>query len=108
MSKVAIIGDKTSVLGFTALGLDAYPVVDMKEARDIWLRIKDRDYGVLFVTEPVYLEIKDLLAEVAEELKPAMVVIPPTTGGVGLGLQRLRRIVEKAVGVDILAKEEEE
>ncbi|MDI6689831.1 MAG: V-type ATP synthase subunit F [Actinomycetota bacterium] len=108
MSKVAIIGDKTSVLGFTALGLDAYPVVDMKEARDIWLRIKDRDYGVLFVTEPVYLEIKDLLAEVAEELKPAVVVIPPTTGGVGLGLQRLRRIVEKAVGVDILAKEEEE
>ncbi len=108
MSKVAIIGDKTSVLGFTALGLDAYPVVDMKEARDIWSRIKDLDYGVIFLTEPVYWEIKDLLIEVAEELAPAVLIIPPTTGGVGLGLQRLRRIVEKAVGVDILAKEEEE
>jgi len=47
-----------------------------------------------------------LLTEVAEKLKPAIVVIPPTTGGVGLGLQRLKGIVEKAVGVDILAKEE--
>ncbi|HAW60584.1 MAG TPA: V-type ATP synthase subunit F, partial [Actinobacteria bacterium] len=45
-------------------------------------------------------------SEVSRNLTPAVVVIPPTTGSTGLGMQRLKKIVEKAVGVDILSKEQ--
>ena len=105
MSKIAFIGDKTSVLGFQALGFDAYPVVDPQESRNIWSEIKEENYTVIMVTEEVYKEIDDLISEVAESFTPAVLIIPPAKGGKGLGFQRMKKIVEKAVGMDILSEE---
>lgn len=105
MSEIAILGDRTSVLGFKALGLDAYPV-SKGQAKDIWPDLIKGDYSVIFVTEEVHEEIKELISEVSQNLTPAVVVIPPTTGSTGLGMQRLKKIVEKAVGVDILSREQ--
>lgn len=106
MSKVAIIGDKTSVLGFKALGLDTYPVVKPEDARDIWPQIKEREYGVIFVTEPVYIVMEDLFQEVAEQIAPAVTILPATTGGTGIGMKRIKKIIERAVGADILSEKE--
>ncbi|HDP70199.1 MAG TPA: V-type ATP synthase subunit F [Actinobacteria bacterium] len=105
MSKIAFIGDKTSVLGFQALGFDAYPVVDPQESRNVWSEIKEENYTVIMVTEEVYKEIDDLISEVAESFTPAVLIIPPAKGGKGLGFQRMKKIVEKAVGMDILSEE---
>ncbi len=105
MSKVALIGDKTSVLGFQALGFDSYPVVELREAREVWLKIKEKDYTVIVATEEVYREIDDLIAELAERFTPAVLIIPPAKGGKNLGFQRMKKIVEKAVGMDILSEE---
>ena len=107
MSKVAIVGDKTSVLGFKALGLDAYPLVRAEDGRGIWDQIREQDYGVIFVTEPVYEVMEDLLKEVAEQVSPAVVVIPATTGGTGFGMEKIRKIIERAVGADILSAQKE-
>ncbi len=107
MSKVAIIGDKTSVLGFKALGLDAYPLVRSEDGRAIWDQIREQDYGVIFVTEPVYGVMEDLFEEVVEQVSPAVVVIPATTGGTGFGMEKIRKIIERAVGADILSAQKE-
>jgi len=107
MSKVAIVGDKTSVLGFKALGLDAYPLVRAEDGLDIWDQIREQDYGVIFVTEPVYEVMEDLFKEVAEQVSPAVVVIPATTGGTGFGMEKIRKIIERAVGADILSAQKE-
>jgi len=106
MSKVAIIGDKTSILGFKALGLDTYPVVRPEDARDVWPQIREQDYGVIFVTEPVYKVMEDLFQEVAEQIAPAITVLPATTGGTGIGMERIKKIIERAVGADILSEKE--
>ena len=105
MSKVAMIGDKTSVLGFQALGFDAYPVIELHEAQDVWLKIKDGNYTVIIVTVEVYREIDDLITEFAESFTPVVLIIPPAKGGKGVGFQRMKKIVEKAVGMDILSEE---
>ncbi|MDO8886284.1 V-type ATP synthase subunit F [Candidatus Oleimmundimicrobium sp.] len=105
MSKVALIGDKTSVLGFQALGFDAYPVTEPREARNIWSEVKDSNYTVIMVTEEIYREIEDLLIEFADKFTPAVLIIPPAKGGQGVGFQRMKKIVEKAVGMDILSEE---
>ena len=34
MVKIGVIGDRDSIYGFAALGLDIYPVEDAKEAGD--------------------------------------------------------------------------
>lgn len=107
MPKAAIIGDKTSVLGFKALGLDSYALIKPEDGRDIWPKIKEQGYSVIFITEPVYEAMEDLLKEVSGQIKPAVTIIPAVAGGKGLGMEKIRRIVEKAVGVDIFGKSED-
>ncbi len=107
MSKVAVMGDKTSVLGFKALGVDTYPLERPEDGRSIWPEIKEQDYGVIFVTEPVYQVMEDLFGEVSEKIAPAVTIIPSTTGATGLGMERIRKTIEKAVGADILTEKEE-
>ncbi|RJQ55544.1 MAG: V-type ATP synthase subunit F [Actinobacteria bacterium] len=108
MSKVAVVGDKTSVLGFRGLGFDTYVVEEPEEARSMWPQVLEKDYDVIFVTEDIYEKIPDLVFELAEEARPAVSVIPPATGSTGAGGEKIRRIVEKAIGSDVLIREEEE
>ncbi len=105
MSKTAVIGDRTSVLGFQALGFEAYPVSEPKEARDLWPDIMAKDYTIIMVTEEVYHEIEDLACECGNQFTPAVLIIPPAKGGEGLGFERIKKIVEKAIGIDIFSEE---
>jgi V/A-type H+-transporting ATPase subunit F len=107
MSKVAVMGDKTSVLGFKALGVDTYPLERPEDGREMWSQISEQDYGIIFVTEPVYRVMEDIFVEVSEEIAPAITIIPATTGATGLGMERIRKTIEKAVGADILSEKEE-
>lgn len=104
MSKVAIIGDKTSVLGFKALGLDVYALETPEEGRRIWPRIKEQDYAVVFITESFYEAMEDLIKEITQQIKPSVTVIPAAAGRTGLGMNKIRKIVETAVGADVLGK----
>ena len=51
MYKIAIVGDKDSVLAFKILGVDVYISLDAQEARKIIDRISKEGYGIIFVTE---------------------------------------------------------
>ncbi len=107
MSKIAVVGDRTSVLGFRGLGFDTYDVDEPAKAREVWPDILSKEYDVVFVTEDVYAAIPDLVFELAEKPRPAVTVIPPATGSTGAGGEKIRKIVEKAVGSDVLIREEE-
>lgn len=106
MSRIAAIGDKTSVLGFKALGLDTYALTKMEEAQEVWQKLQERDYSVVFVTEQVYQQIEKEV-ETITALTPVVVIIPRTTGSIGLAKARMKKIVERAVGVDIMFQEGE-
>lgn len=106
MDKVAIVGDKVTALGFKALGLNAYSVSRPEEVREIWSQILADNYAVIFVTEQVYLQIKDLLPAIDQKETPVVLIIPEAAGGTKLGRERIKKTVEKAIGVDILTKEE--
>lgn len=102
MYKIGVIGDYDSICGFSALGLDTYPVSDVQEAAKQLRRLAEGEYGVLFVTEPL---LEAMPAEVERyRLKqlPAIVPIPHSGGTTGYGVRNVRRFVEQAVGSDIL------
>lgn len=107
MSKIAVIGDKTSVLGYRGLGLDTFDVADAEAARELWPTVLAEAYDVVFVTEDIYAGIIDLVDEVSEQATPAVSIIPPAGGGTGVGGEKIRRVIEKAVGTDVLIREEE-
>ena len=80
MYKIAVVGDRDSVLGFQALA-----------------------YAIIYLTEQLGTQLKDLLAQYEKELAPAVILIPGKEGSLGIGMQKITETVERAVGADILA-----
>jgi vacuolar-type H+-ATPase subunit F/Vma7 len=99
--KVAIVGDTTSVAGFGPLGVAAFPAEDPAAARDLWPRLSGGEYGIVFVTEPVYAAIADLAAEVADSAVPAVTVIPGAGSPGGVGREKLDRAIVRALGTTV-------
>jgi len=102
MHKVAMVGDRVSVQGFKALGLDVFPLDDINTARQVWNRINLKDYGLIIVTESVFERVKDLAEGLKEGLKPIVLVVPSTTGAVGVIEKEMRNMMKKAIGTDIM------
>ena len=105
--RIAIVGDATSVSGFRPLGFAVFPVERAEEARELWAELAGGEYGVVFVTEPVYAAIADLTAEVADRPVPAVTVIPSAGSAGGVGAAKLDRAIERALGTTVPIREEE-
>ena len=101
MYKIAVLGDRDSVLGFKALGLDTYFVETTDEARHTLHRLAKEDYAIIYVTEQLAANLSADIARYKTEVTPAVILIPGKTGSLGLGAQALQSAVERAVGADI-------
>ncbi len=103
MYKAAVIGDRDSILGFKALGIDVYDEkhIDLNEV------IKDLavdNYAVVFITEDVLFRAEDAIKRYSDTPLPAIIPIPSNKGSKGLGMENIRKAAEKAIGADILFK----
>lgn len=106
MSKIGIIGDADSVLGFKVFGLDAFACNNKEEAASTLHDIVKQDYGIIYITERFYKEISKEIAKYEELRIPAIVPIPGIDGSYGMGIKNVKKSVEKAVGADILFGDE--
>jgi V/A-type H+-transporting ATPase subunit F len=106
-SNIAIIGDKDSVLSFKAVGVSVFPTTDVEEARKIFRELIRGDYAVIYITEQLAEGLDDEIQKVAFQPLPSVVLIPNSKGSLGFGSRRIREVVKKAVGADILADSEE-
>jgi V/A-type H+-transporting ATPase subunit F len=100
--KIAVLGDKASVMGFKVLGCEAVAVSDSEAARAALRRLVQKDYAIVYVAEATAVNILDTINEYADQPSPAIVLIPGSRGSLGIGMEKMRRAAEKAVGVDIL------
>jgi len=107
MSSVAIVGDAVSVAGFRPLGLATFPVERAAEARKLWPRLSSGEFAVVFVTEPVYEALAELVDEVADQPVPAVTVIPGVGSEGGVGGAKLERAIERALGTKMPVRDEE-
>jgi vacuolar-type H+-ATPase subunit F/Vma7 len=108
MGLVAIVGDATSVAGFRPLGFAVFALERPEEARSLWPQLSGPDcaYSVVFVTEPVYAVLSELIAETADQPLPAVTVIPGVGTAGGVGQAKLTRAIERALGTKLLTEEE--
>ncbi len=100
--RIAVIGDWESVMGFRALGLDAYPVTSVEEAKEKVRELAKSDCAVIYLTEQLAAKLGDVIARYKDELKPAIILIPGREGSLGIGKETLQSSIERAVGADIL------
>ncbi len=106
-SKVTVIGDRNSVLGFSALGVRVLTpkIEDVKES--IIRAVRDETV-VLFITEKMAQTATDLIDELSRRPLPSIVVIPDASGSQGMGLDKLDDIIVRAVGAHLTMDEHEE
>ncbi len=100
--RIAVMGDKDSVLGFKALGLDVFPVESLDEARHTLHRIAKEDYAVVYLTEQLAAQMEADVNRYKDALTPAVILIPGKEGSLGMGMANIKKAVERAVGADIL------
>ena len=101
MYKIAVIGDKDSVLAFRALGVHVFTAIEGNEAREYWQTSKRRIWNY-FVTEQLAQEIPETIQRYNNEVIPAVILIPSNRGSLNIGLDNINKNVEKAVGSNIL------
>ena len=104
--KAAVIGDKESILGFSALGLTTCATDDPVVAALEIKRLCDSGCAVIFITEKLAREIPDEIAKYKAIPDCAVIPIPSKEGSFGIGEREMHQAVEKAVGADILKDKE--
>ena len=102
MYKIAVLGDRDSIYGFAALGLDTYPVEQAEEASKTLKRLADGQYAVIYITEALQAKLEADIDRYREEKLPAIIPIPGTSGNTGMGMLSVKKSVEQAVGSDII------
>ena len=106
MYKIAVMGDYDSIYGFAALGLKVCPVTDAAEGARLLKKLSEEETAVIYITEALASELKDVIAEYDTALLPAVIPIPGAFGNSGIGMANVKRSVERAVGSDIIFKED--
>lgn len=102
MYKIGVVGDKDSILGFKALGLSVFPVTEPEQASRLINRLARENYALIFLTEALAIKIEETLDRYKSSPFPAIILIPNNQGSLGIGIQEIKKSVEKAIGADIL------
>ena len=108
MYKIGIIGERDSVLGFMALGFSVHEAENAEAAGTLLgSLVKSGEYAVIFLVEHYAEALSEELAKYKDLPLPAITVIPGSAGSRGYGMAAIKSAVERAVGADILFKDDE-
>jgi len=104
MLKIAVIGGRETVMGFKALGLEACPVANADEAREMLRKLtkESEEYAIIYIEENLAVSLQSEIDRFKDSPTPAIILIPGREGPMGLGQSALKAAVERAVGTNIL------
>lgn len=105
MFKIGVVGDSASVLGFMAIGFSVFPVADDESAAKTLSRLANENYAIIYITERYAESCAEIIARYKDSPMPAIIPIPSKDGSTGYGMVNIKKSVERAVGADILFKE---
>ncbi len=111
---MAIIGPRETILGFKALGLEPVYATEPQEVVEKLFSLKREKveidgesfnkYAIIFIMEEMAKEVTpEDYKKLSADALPAIIPLPSHLGTTGYGLAKLKTIVEKAVGMDILS-----
>lgn len=110
---IAIIGPKDIISGFKALGVTPFNAEDGETALSILKKMKkdventdstENKFATVIIIESIVQQIPiDEMDKISKGALPAVVAIPGLEGSHGAGVEKLRRLAERAIGSDILS-----
>jgi len=108
MHKIALVGDRDSIMGFQLLGISIFPITNKEETINIFNELIKEKYAAVFITEEIASQIFDKIEELQKKYLISVTIIPNKLERKNLGLKILKKNIEKAIGTDILFKKEGE
>ncbi len=102
MYKIAVMGDKESVIGFSSLGMEIYPTYDKVNVASKLKELAQSGYAVIFITEELASTIHEQIDKYKDSPTPSIILIPGISGNTGEGMDSVLKSVERAVGSQIL------
>jgi len=106
MYKIAVLGDRDSIYGFAALGLDTYPVESTEDAAKTLRRLAEGQFAIIYITEALQAQLESEIDYYRTQRLPAIIPIPGVFGNTGMGMLNVKKSVEQAVGSDIIFNNE--
>ena len=101
--QIAVVGDNDSVLGFRAVGFEAVPADTAADVRAALKKLAAGSYAIIYITEQAASLAMDEVAKYADQLTPAIILIPGKNGSLGIGKTAVKQSVERASGADIIS-----
>ena len=105
--KIAVIGNRDSVMLWRALGVETVFANSGLAAARAVDRLAKEGAAIIYITEECAQQIPETIQKYLAEPFPALIPIPNHTGTTGLGMRGIRKNIEKAIGTDILFHDEE-
>ena len=102
MYKIAVMGDRDSIYGFAAVGLEPFPVNEATDASAQLKELVEGNYAVIYITEALAAKLEKEIDHYSDRRLPAIIQIPGVSGNTGNGLKAVKQSVERAVGSDII------
>ena len=100
---IAAVGREDIISVFKIYGVECHPVEGPgKDAAEVFGKLYKKNYRIIFVTEDVYSKCSHIIED--DRTYPQVTVLPDNRGSAGLGAQRIKKLVIKAIGADILIK----
>lgn len=106
--KIAVVGDRDSVMLFNGLGIEAVYAYTQAETERAIHRLAKEGATIIYVTEPCAELASEAIARYLTDPGVSILPIPNREGSTGLGLRTIKSNVEKAIGADILFDDDKE
>lgn len=115
MKRIAVIGRTDSIDFFRVLGCETFHAETGRLEGKRLEEILDGGFAIVFVTEEIFSNNRDLLRKNSKGMLPVVSIIPDIAGSVwkedepaprGVAVRELRRAIVHAVGQDISNVEE--
>lgn len=100
-SQMAIVGSEDVVCLFGAAGIEPVRITDASEADAALYRLAREGKKIIFLSEDLYQAIPDVLAKYADKAYPILLPLPLDQDANGVGLERIRKSVERAIGISL-------
>jgi V/A-type H+-transporting ATPase subunit F len=99
--EVAIIGNDETILLYNAVGIRAFPVKNALDADKLIFKLFSQKCIIIYVTEDIYALIPETIEKYQFSAFPILIPIPSGTKSQGVGLRKIQKNVENAIGIDI-------
>lgn len=106
MSNIALIGERKIIIGFSLLGLQLFPADNQEEAVKALRDCAQGNIKIVFITNELAQKIINDIEEYQKHSTMAICILPGRIEETALSMRLLRKNIEKAVGTDILFRNE--